>query len=155
MLTALTCEREMLTFPLPARIKTLARDTEHDHTSSSTDFYFTKYFSIRLVDFGSRPSQKDDHSEESSWSLREKNARSPRMPEGRPPLLILSFVAVGVRLMVRHNGPLILWDANQHLRSKSPRLVPLLCLRDMPKMKRWCSGIKHHCLLAYVIHVDH
>ena len=26
MLTALTCEREMLTFPLPARIKTLARD---------------------------------------------------------------------------------------------------------------------------------
>lgn len=44
MLTALTCEREMLTFPLPARIKTLARDTEHDHTPSSADFILKSIF---------------------------------------------------------------------------------------------------------------
>lgn len=44
MLTALTCEREMLTFPLPARIKTPARDTEHDHTSSSADFILKSIF---------------------------------------------------------------------------------------------------------------
>lgn len=68
----------MLTFPLPARIKTLARDTEHDHTSSSAGFYLTKYFSSRLVDFGSRPSQKDDHSEESFWSLRKKKKKCQR-----------------------------------------------------------------------------
>lgn len=34
----------MLTFPLPARIKTLARDTEHDHTPSSADFILKSIF---------------------------------------------------------------------------------------------------------------
>lgn len=34
----------MLTFPLPARIKTLARDTEHDHTHSSADFILKSIF---------------------------------------------------------------------------------------------------------------
>lgn len=48
MLTALTCEGEMLTFPLPARIKTLARDAEHDHTPSSADFILKSIFSSGL-----------------------------------------------------------------------------------------------------------
>jgi hypothetical protein len=44
MLTALTWEQEMLTFLLPARIKTQAGDTEYDHTSSSADFILKRIF---------------------------------------------------------------------------------------------------------------
>lgn len=83
MLTALTCEREMLTFPLPARIKTRARDTQHDHTSSSADFILKSIFPSGLwaLDLGqvrrmTIQRKVPGHSEMNAWS--------PRMSEGRP-----------------------------------------------------------------------
>ena len=146
MLTALTCEREMLTFPLPARSKTLSHFFLHG-------FYFKKYFSIGLVVFGCGPSQKGDHPEGRSWSLGNK-CPATRNVRGMTPFLTLPSVAVGARVMVGDSGVVDFVRHRPHSRGKSPRLIPSLCLRNMPKMDRQSFGVKYHCQLAYKTSVN-
>lgn len=105
MLTALTCEREMLTFPLPARIKTLARDTEHDHTSSSADFILKSIFpsGVWTLDPGQLRMMT---TQQKIPSHSETNGRVTKNVRGRILFLILPFSGSGIETnSERQQGP--------------------------------------------------
>ena len=94
----------MLTFPLPARIKTLARDTEHDHTPTSTDFILKSIFpsglwTLDLVQVRMMTTQRKvlGRSEQMPPAPRITEGGTPPHQPFRPCLL----VAVGLRLTVR------------------------------------------------------
>lgn len=95
----------MLTFPLPARIKTLARDTEHDHTSSSADFILKSIIpsGVWTLDPGQLRMMT---TQQKIPSHSETNGRVTKNVRGRILFLILPFSGSGIETnSERQQGP--------------------------------------------------
>lgn len=133
MLTALTCEWEMLTFPLPARIKTLARDTEHDHTSSSTDFILKKVFFQQACRLWIYAKLEGWPSRERSWSLRNKCLVTKNVRE-KTPFLILPFSGSGSETNGKRQQCYRLHEKQTSIAEANALDSPSHCVWDMPKM---------------------